>query len=159
MGEDPKRDREEFYDRDMGHFKAAWFAGVDVAVGEALRCCRQFQQVPPGWLVDAVTQLVTESPRETAKRRKRHAADMLHYERWDCVNELRERKSELPEGKTWDLAYDAASEMLRGTAAGGSPESMRQSYRRVARDLREGRHAYIVSRLHRHHKTRVKNSI
>jgi hypothetical protein len=150
MGQDPDRDLQEVYDRDMGHFKAAWAAGVDVAVGEALRCCRQFRQVPPEWLEEAVIQLVTESPRKMAARRHRHAMDMVHFERWDIVNELRERKSSLPQGKTWDRAYDAASEMLRGTTASGSAESIKRSYKRVARDMREGQPAgkYLVSRLH-----------
>jgi len=146
---DRDRDRQEVYQRTIGSFRAAWAAGVDVAVAEALHCCRRSRQVPPGWLVDAVTQLVTERPRETAKLRHRYAMDKVHYARWDAVNELRERKSELAQGETWLLAYEAASKMLRGTEARGSPHAMKTSYDRVARDLRDGRHAkYMASRLH-----------
>jgi hypothetical protein len=60
--------------------------------------------------------------------------DYRHMPRWNLVFVGRRVKR-----LTWPKAYAYASEQLAGTPAGGGPEAMRTSYKRVNRALRRGK--------------------
>ncbi len=56
------------------------------------------------------------------------------------MRELRDRKGERNIPKSWDGCYALASEVLEGTTAAGSADTMAASYKVVQRDMR-ARHA------------------
>src|SRR5262249_1064927 len=85
---------------------------------------------------------VAEQMSPIEKRRRREA--MIHYARWDAVNELRERKDEIlargdNRGSSWEKRYGAVSELFEGTEAEGEPDTIKASYQWVEREIREGR--------------------
>jgi hypothetical protein len=63
---------------------------------------------------------------------------MIHFARWDAVRELRDRKGEDGIPKTWEDAYELASEYFEGSEAAGSARTMKESYQLVRRHLNEG---------------------
>ena len=58
--------------------------------------------------------------------------DLVHYERWDAVVELRERGERL----SWDQAFLAVSKVLKGAAA-GSKDTIEASYKKIQKGYRK----------------------
>jgi hypothetical protein len=120
----------------------AWHAGVSDAVVDAIALCDVYGVPPPAWLAGAVRALVARTP--SAKRKM----DLIHYARWDAVQELRDRKGEEGLPKTWEECYARVSAFFEGTQAQGSPETIKRSYQLVARGLKSSRaHRYYLGRL------------
>jgi hypothetical protein len=120
----------------------AWRAGLLLAVTKGLEICRLYRQPPPGWIVGAVAKVVKE--RMTKFERRRYRQDLIHYERFDAVRELRERRHELAKlgdnrGASWERAYDAVSDLLKGTRAAGSADTVKASYQYVQTEFKAGR--------------------
>jgi hypothetical protein len=79
----------------------------------------------PSWLHAALCE------QQAALLRREHD---VHWMRWFMVYEARYRK-----GLTWSLAYEDASDALKGELAEGRPRTMRESYRIVVRRNRRRR--------------------
>jgi hypothetical protein len=112
-------------------------AGAPEAVADAMRLCREFSKSPPPWLVEAVSTLAGHVADDKAKRKW----DMIHFERWDAVRELRDRKGERGIPTTWDECYEEAAALLGVSAA-----TVKASYQRVREHMTSGRgKRYYVS--------------
>jgi hypothetical protein len=119
----------------LDQFKRNWQAGDLVAAAEAVRLCRMYRQPIPRWLEDAFADLVVRHIPDAEKRDRRTLN--IHRKRWEAVQELRERQQQLLEqfnddrGTTWEKRWKAVSEILDGTEAAGSPETIRASYKMI----------------------------
>jgi hypothetical protein len=116
--------------------------GLKLAIVDALVLCASHRHPPPAWLVEEVAQLVDISTTRIDKKRRRH--DMVHFARWDAVKELCDRRDEFEQrgddrSRTWDERYAAVSELFEGTLAAGEPDTIKDSYAFVEREVREGR--------------------
>jgi hypothetical protein len=98
-------------------------------------------------LEDAFAALVVQHTPDAEKRDRR--AFNNHRKRWEAVRELRERQQQILEqfnddrGKTWETRWKAVSEILDGTEAAGSPETVRASYKLI--ETAGGEHATLES--------------
>lgn len=120
----------------------AWEAGVSEAVADAVELCERASLPPPTWLVGAIGFLVQRELKHSARRKW----DLIHYARWDAVQELRDRKGEPGIPETWIDCYERVAEHFAGTVASGSAETIRSSYQRVNRELQTSRAArYYIS--------------
>jgi hypothetical protein len=124
--------RAEFFKREIERCERGWLSGVAEAVTDAVLLCGEHQAPPPRWLCEAVRVVVERDFLGAATRKW----DMIHFARWDAVQELRDRKGERGIPKTWAECYDLASEVLKRTEAHGSAETIRASYKRVAKRIR-----------------------
>jgi len=121
-------------------YERAARAGSLPAVADAVADCAEFGVSPPSWLVQAVTKIVMlqlRAPIPGAKGRfsTREAVlrnDLVHYERWDAVVELRERDDSL----SWKKTFVAVSEILKGDAA-GSKDTIEASYKKIQKGVRK----------------------
>jgi len=110
----------------------AYKAGSTLAISEAEDLCTLFGQPPSEWLRAAVAELVAQH--RTPNEARRNFDDQVHYERWFAVMEFHRLR-----GHTWEASYEAAAEASAKTAFAGSAETMKASYTKVQRDIREGR--------------------
>ncbi len=121
-----ERTRQEAYEGRMQFLRQVWQDGaVAEAVAEAVHACREFEQVPPEWVEAAVAKLLYGDRQGERTRR--------HFLRWFAVT------SERAEGRTWDIAYEAAAQSLRGGEAAGTADAIKKSYQLVQRDLHGGK--------------------
>jgi hypothetical protein len=99
----------------------------------------------------------------TANASAKYRADLVKFDRWSHVKYFREKQDHQKEvlawivknqadqalilrarverdhtGRTWDDAYKAASEVLRGTPAQGTASVMKADYREVQREFEAG---------------------
>jgi hypothetical protein len=116
--------------------------GLKLAVVDALVLCESYRRPPPAWLVEEVAQLVSSLTTKIEIKRRRQ--DMIHFARWDAVRELCDRRDEFEQrkddrAKTWDNRYAAVSELFEGTIAAGAPDTIKDSYQFVGREVEEGR--------------------
>ena len=109
----PAEIRAEVFKREIERCERGWRSGVAEAVADAVLLCGEHQVPPPRWLCEAVRVVVERDLLGAATRKW----DMIHFARWDAVQELRDRKGEPGIPKTWAECYDAASEYLEGTDA------------------------------------------
>jgi hypothetical protein len=132
------------YDRKLAACEAGWReTGDPAAVGEAAILVHSHRQPLPRWLTEAVVMLATNSRgKDPAKRALEAAADSLRYQ---AVRDAKagRRAGDLKgrEKVSWEAAYGRAAEVLAPTFARGSADTMKRSYQKVKRDLREGRGA------------------
>jgi hypothetical protein len=122
--------RQSVYSR-LYLLERAWRDGSPTAVLDALHFCWGHKRPPPDWLLTAVQDSI--SKQLSRRDRRNFHSDQIHYTRWDAVVEARERF-----GMTWPDAYAAVSELLKGTLAEGSEETIKSSYRLVQKDMRGG---------------------
>lgn len=121
----------------LAELRDAYFKGDLAALVIAVDICVMRFGLPD-WIMSAVADVAKKQIQGTKRRgrvgnysaqRKQHA---IHHVRWATVLHLREN---CPERKlTWDGAYAEASQELRGTAAQGSADRMKASYRKFLRD-------------------------
>lgn len=118
----------------------------------------------------------------TGNARSKYRADLVHFTRWDMVKSLREHQKHYREqceglaklgisdekrrqvtadmldaGRTWDDVYEHAAIQLEGTAAYGSPSTIKNSYllvKKSNRDPKQDGRFYLVS-----HRTMTKLGI
>jgi len=124
-----------------------------VGLSKAIRYCDAYKVPLRAWMVKAIQSILVDqmSPHVTRKKMGRNAkigtearANLRHYRRWATVRELHERKEELLKEdpdfpKTWPDVYEAAAEILKNTSAKGSPDTIAASYKRVQKDMRDGK--------------------
>jgi hypothetical protein len=146
--------------------------GSTLALNETLQSCVDWEVNPPRWAVKAAADRLASYARKGPQKVGRAAGglardrmDMIHFGRWDHVEELKRAREKwnhevelLREAPKWvqtarnmarvergvlrfgttleDLFY-CASELLAGTYLGGSPETIKSSYRRVERDFKD----------------------
>jgi len=162
----PRRLREERCERpaesldhvlggDLWSLHKAFNAGVELAVFDVLQICEKYNVQCPLWALKGLERL--SEPRRLKKAVTRYRRDLIHFYRFDAVNEVREYRSTrwkdyqdelkapgLSEearrkleqlaphdpGKSEDVFREAA-ETLVGTPAYGSPETIRSSFKLV----------------------------
>jgi hypothetical protein len=130
------------YERKMAVCKAAWEATGDPAiVAEAQIQSYQHGQPPPLWLCEAVCALIAK--RRTKTHVKRAFAAIVRWLRFEAV-----RDAHVYDHLSWAKAKKRAIEELAETpAATSKPGTIWKAYKRVTRDLREGRGSlYLVPR-------------
>jgi len=171
---------------ELENCEAAYRSGVQAALTDALFLCLTMKQTAPEWVVaaaeevtgDAAGGVVQRGIGRTASAAARYRADIVHFDRWASVKDIREKQIRhrgtldriikddpadpmihrvraLIEkvGETWDDAYNAASAILRGTFAQGSPGAMKDSYQFVEREVKAGN----AARFYIPHSERVRN--
>ena len=126
----------------LAAYEKAWRDGLQLAVVAALETCRLYRQPPPEWVSGAVAKVV--QGRMTKLERRRRRQNLIHYERYDAVVEWRERRHELSklgddQRTSWERAYTAVSELLKGTPAAGSEDTIKASYQYVQKEIKAGR--------------------
>ena len=160
---------DELHAEQLECFRICWHR--ELAVAAALRYCSQHRLNAPHWLVgEAETVLCAQlRPKKRNKRGRasnavaRYRQDMIDYERWDTVREVREKQTEILKhveelraisrvprsllqerekmlhwvGHDWLRVYECASMMLAKTRAAGGPEAMKASYQRVKRNSKD----------------------
>jgi len=147
---------------------------AELGVAAALHYCDEHDLDAPRWLIRAASELVFALLRnEKSKKRgracgivARYRQDMIDFERWERVCEVREKQEELPEvaedlqarnapqgmleeqekmrdwtGKDWLKAYECASMIVQGTDAHAGPDAMKTSYQKVQQNDRDPKQA------------------
>jgi hypothetical protein len=130
------------YDRNMAYCEDGWRATQDPAfVSAAQRWTSIYRQPPAAWLTDAVVSLLA-GLRTKGHAARAHSRD-VQLTRWDMV-----QRAHREEGLSWDAAYIHAAKMLTGTAAAGTPGTMKDAYVKVGRTLKAGRNdEYILPQM------------
>ena len=141
---------EERFEGKLAMCERAWQAGNFPVLIDAIILCARYGRPPPQWATIANLEVLIERYEGiTRKKRGRigsvpkneYRQRQIHYERWDAVRELRDRKAELKDvgcEPTWDAVYENASRILKCTYAAGSPDVIKRSYQMVQRAMKEG---------------------
>ncbi len=137
---------DEWVDRELERCHRADEADVEGALSDVLYYCREYQRPLPEWASLKLSSVLKSSlcgngEKKTgrhAKWIKEYKQDMTDYTRADCVNECREH------GIKWSYAYIVASELLEGTFADGSADTIKKSYQRYKRRSAENPYRYIM---------------
>lgn len=138
----------------------------EIAFAAGMHHCANERICPPPWLVQGAAKLLIELlKREKAAKRGRAAGrigryrqDLLDFERWDAVSQVRELRwrikedtktiTEHPElkhayphlskARKWlrHGTFECASMTLKGGPAQASPITVKRAYRRVSRTMR-----------------------
>jgi hypothetical protein len=119
------------YDRRMRKCELGWQKTGDPAfLIEARVWVRNYRQLPPRWLDDAIDKLITDRPKR--HRTRAHNA-VVKWMRFAAVRAA--HKS----GLSWPKAYERAADDLANTMAKGAPGTMKDDYCTVKADFDEGR--------------------
>jgi hypothetical protein len=164
----PTPELDEFWTREFASYERAVRAGNIGALLSALVDCIRKDLPPPRWLlVQAYSRLIDATTKRPTRKRGRTAnpfaqfrQDMIHYARWDVVQEVRDKQVELAEtveqlrglkgaparamlkererlhqwlGRSLPDAYRCAHALLLGTEAHASESTIEYSYKRVER--------------------------
>jgi len=140
---------DEYINRRLLICERAWRDGSTVALQDAVSVCRQYRRALPDWASEAISAALGAAQKGGVKRRRgertpatAHRENIKHYARWDAVREIRDRLDELADiASTWEETYGAAADILAGTAAAGSAETMKASYQLVEATMRAGKAA------------------
>jgi hypothetical protein len=140
--ETPEQRRKRLFWDCMFGYRLAWQAGDSLAIARAVRVCQICHEPPPCWLTSATLELVDR--RMSSVERRQQSALMVHMMRWRAVIGLRDPKRWLYDhGKVagrcetllagapqllWKDCWPGAAEILDGTEAAGSNETIRASY-------------------------------
>jgi hypothetical protein len=170
----PKPELDEFWTREFASYERAVRAGNIGALLSALVDCIRKDLPPPRWLlvqaysrlIDATTNKPTGKRGRTANPFAQFRQDMIHFARWDVVQEVRDKQVEVAQqvkelrglksasaqamlkereqlkrwlGRSWLSAYHCASVLLKGTQAFGADDAMRASYKLVQRHGRSSK--------------------
>jgi hypothetical protein len=124
----------ERFERDMCWGLARWQRGDVMGVVVATEACWRHRKPPPEWLVDAGKVLAERAmPKE---ERRARAEFERHFERWESLTALRERRDDLAahgddRAISWEEARAAVAERLAGTDAAGTERTIKASYELV----------------------------
>jgi hypothetical protein len=108
------------------------------AIAQALSICAATKMAPPTWICDAVSDIVEQNIRAQKRRGPggnygaKLKLDAIHRVRWATVKHLHENCRE--RAPTWERVFVEAAHDLRGTAARGSEEAIRRSYKPYCHD-------------------------
>lgn len=128
--------------REIGKCERAWLAGSYIALIDVVMVCAEYERPLPRWANKAVFDALGAQFTGTGKGHKGRTANAKaaylenekHMARFYTVRELREY-----EGVKWTAVFIEAAERLKGTPAYGAPDTIRDSYRLVSRDAKEGK--------------------
>src|SRR5262249_15379862 len=67
-----------------------WLAGDSLAIPRAIYCCRNENQRPPRWLMDASVEFAEQGLSDTERERQNDFA--RHYRRWEAVEASKRRE-------------------------------------------------------------------
>lgn len=160
---------------ELEYFKLMTQSRVAVAVPAALHYCAKHELDAPRWLAVAAMELLCDLMRREKSNRRgrscghiaRHRQDMIDFERWSAVFEVREKqkgirkqvdeiraiptapRSMLKErekmlawvGSSLNRAFECAAMLLEGSEAYASPEAIKRSYFQVERNSRDPKQA------------------
>lgn len=132
------------YQARMTACEAAWRErGDPLVVSDATSWTHVHRQPIPAWLEQATVELAMA--RRSDDQAKRHVEAGIHLVRYRTVRDLKvgtpgQNGRYIPPavGMTWPEAYEQAAEMLAGTPAEASAETMKADYAKVRRDLKAG---------------------
>jgi hypothetical protein len=142
-------------------------AALDYCAKHELEVPRWVVRETPGVLCNALSRLGSKKRGRSCNPVARYRQDMIDYERYDAVRDVREKQTELREvvdelrsrtklpaqmleerekmllwvGHTWLRAYECATMILAHTEAFGGPEAMKASYLEVRRNSRDPKQA------------------
>jgi hypothetical protein len=168
----PYDSTEELYETELEDLRFMSNAGLNLAVAAAMAYCAKYGLAHPAWLSLASTKMMCELLSKTAAAgcgrssgvTNRHRQDMIHYDRWSAVLEIREGRERLrkeiatlralPGRRAHDVrrryeklldhigssdlqAFPIASDMLAPTAAHGGADAIKRSFRKVEADLKD----------------------
>ena len=120
------------YDRKLERCRARWRATRDPAfIVEALILSLLHRQPQELWLTEAACDLALKGRTKGYETRARNALKRLM--RYQAVRDAKRS------GRTWEEAYEHAANVLAETTARADPDTMRDTYAKVAKDLKEGR--------------------
>ena len=138
------RELESLNRRELESFRKAFKAGNEAGLYDALIYCRRNKISLPEWALDAA---IIRQREFIFGENKRHANwlrlfknDMIDMDRAEMVMECRKRKA------PWREAYQAASQMLKGTEVEGGPHAMKSSYKRYKCRMKTNPFRYYVPR-------------
>ena len=123
-------------ERHLDGSRRTFEAGNLAGLLDALLWCQLHEQAVPNWARDGAIEMVTAQLTgagiENGKGRHarwitRSRQDMIDYARVDTIEECREN------GIRGERAFEAASKILQGTWAKGSPNTMESSLKRFQR--------------------------
>ena len=129
-----------FVERELRALEKAYRDGHPGAAAAAIQLC--VSRPLPAWL----STVVLEALRVRTVKRGRLAnpqtemrQNRIHYTRWDAVRELQDRKDDLSDiASNQEERYAAVSELLKGTEAAGSEETIKKSYLLVENAFSDG---------------------
>jgi hypothetical protein len=155
----------DLHGRNLGWLETMANRGSELAPAAALFYCAQNQLSPPPWVLEmasagyckALNGKLPKKRGRSAGPVERYRQDIIDYARWEEVQTVREKQTELPKeleylrskagasayllkdrekmvtwvGRDWERAYECATMLLRGTPAFGGPDAMKASYQRV----------------------------
>jgi hypothetical protein len=117
----------------IAHCEREYGKGDLEAIALALSICAGAKMTPPRWICNAVYDIVERNLRAQKRRGPggnygaKLKQDAIHRVRWATVKHLRVNCRE--RAPTWERVFVEASYELRGTAAQGSEEAIRRSYK------------------------------
>jgi hypothetical protein len=148
--ERPYESLEQLDETELEYHKLMFASGVPIAVPAAMYYCAKYGLNAPRWLIiEAVIN--------------RYRQDAIDYARWDAVIEVREKRDSLRKdidelralpgrkarnilnerskvrdwaGTNNDDAFECASLLLADTPAHGKPDTIRRSYLKVEKNMR-----------------------
>ncbi len=112
----------------MTRYEEAWAARRKRAIPAAVIWADTCGRPNPPWLRDAIVKALSDSLSDSEAQHE--AGTARHWLRYQAV--LKTRTA----GLSWPQSYDRAAEALATTAARGEPDTMCQSYKLVAADLK-----------------------
>jgi hypothetical protein len=129
------------YDEQMARCEYGWRATKHPGfIKEAQIWTHLLRQPPPLWLSEAV--IVLAERRQGKGHITRMFGAAIRMMRYLAVRKAPKPGTyEVETGKriTWDDAYAHAAQVLAGTPARGTHATMKEAYRQVKKDVREGR--------------------
>lgn len=114
-------------------------AGIDAALYDGLQLAYESGRVPPDWVFGAALEIIGNQLKigistgdgPTGNTTSKYKYAMQRFWRWQEVKQLHKK------GMTLDAAYDAAVINLKENFAKGGYDTMRKSYYRVEKDLKD----------------------
>jgi hypothetical protein len=143
----------EFFKTRIADLESVWRAGSPLALNDAANLCKEFGcAVWPEWVL---TALATEHEAVLAGRKHKKQGRQAsvegferdrhkHLLRWHNARIALANRERLPADgfePTWEGAFEWVSNLLKGTPGQGEPPSIKRSYTKVEKAIREGKGA------------------
>jgi len=148
----------EFYNREMARLEKAWNEAESfVALVEAFQLCTLNNFPLPAWLQSVVSEMIDAAwkgekfrPEKDFHTRVKRAGDKeKHYRRYLCVKTALRIQRLWGKREVLERAYETAAEKLLGTPFECEIEQMKNSYKKVEKDMLSGRESEYYDVGHR----------